>query len=92
MAGLEVTGTRTTQVIPAGTVDNDREFTVVSETWTSPELKIVLRQMTSDPRTGRVTAELSNIDRSEPDPSLFKLPEGTRTMDIPLPPPAGAQR
>jgi hypothetical protein len=92
IAGLDVEGTRTTQVIPAGTVDNDRDITVVSETWTSPELKFTVRQITSDPRSGTVTTELSNIDRSEPDSALFKPPAGSTVMDIPVPPVAGTQR
>ncbi|MGA3374006.1 MAG: hypothetical protein ABSC48_19885 [Terracidiphilus sp.] len=83
ISGLEVTGTRTTQVVPAGSIDNDRDFTVTSETWTSAELKITVRQTISDPRTGTVTAELTNIDRSEPDAALFKPPAGTRLMDVP---------
>ncbi len=82
IAGVEVTGTRTTQVIPAGSIDNDRDFSVTSETWVSPELKTTVRQMTSDPRTGTVTTELSNIDRSEPDPALFRAPAGYKTMDL----------
>jgi hypothetical protein len=91
-AGLDIEGTRTTQVIPAGTVDNDRDMTVLSESWTSPELGYIVRQMTSDPRTGKVTTELSNIDRSEPDPALFKPPEGYKVMDMPSPPLPAAQR
>lgn len=83
IAGLEVAGTRTTQVIAAGTVNNDRDFTVVSETWTSAELKTTVRQMSSDPRTGTVTTELSNVDRSEPDAALFKLPAGVKVAEIP---------
>jgi hypothetical protein len=82
IAGLEVSGTRTTRVIPAGSIDNDRDFTVSSETWTSPELKIAVRQITDDPRTGKVTTELTNVDRSEPDPALFKPPAGYRLMDL----------
>jgi len=85
VAGLEVMGTRTTQVVPAGSMDNDRDFTVISETWSSPELKTTVRRMTSDPRTGTVTTELSNIDRSEPDPALFKPPAGYKLMDLPDP-------
>ncbi len=90
IAGLEVAGTRATQVIAAGTVDNDRDFTVVSETWTSAELKTTVRQMSSDPRTGTVTTELSNVDRSEPDPALFKPPAGMRVAEIPEPAAAGS--
>ncbi|MFZ1087062.1 MAG: hypothetical protein WAN35_19025 [Terracidiphilus sp.] len=90
IAGVQAIGTRITQVIPAGTVDNDRDFTVVSETWTSADLKTTVRQVSSDPRTGTVTTELSNIDRSEPDPSLFKVPANVRVTD--LPDPAGASQ
>ena len=85
IAGLEVTGTRTTQVVAAGSIDNDRDFTVISEAWISPELKTTVRQMTSDPRTGTVTTELSNIDRSEPDPVLFNPPAGYKLMNLPDP-------
>jgi hypothetical protein len=86
IAGLDVTGTRTTQIIPAGTADNDRDITVLSETWSSPELGYTLRQSNYDPRSGRITTELTNIDRAEPDPSLFKMPDGYKVMDIPTPP------
>jgi len=94
IAGLEVMGTRTTRVVPAGSIDNDRDFTVTSESWFSPELKTAVRQVTSDPRTGTVTTELSNIDHSEPDPGLFKPPAGYKLMDIPDPnaPDSGAKR
>jgi hypothetical protein len=85
IAGLDVTGTRTTQVVPAGSIDNDRDFTVSSETWISPELKTAMRQTTSDPRTGTVTTELSNIDRSDPDPVLFNPPAGFKRVDLPNP-------
>lgn len=81
IAGVEATGTRTTQLIPAGTVDNDRDFTVVSEIWTSADLKTTVRQLSSDPRTGTVTTELSNIDRSEPDPALFKPPANVKVVE-----------
>ncbi len=85
VAGVQATGTRITQVIPAGSVDNDRDFTVVSETWTSADLKTTVRQVSSDPRTGTVTTELSNIDRSEPDPALFKVPADVRATELPDP-------
>jgi hypothetical protein len=90
IGGLEATGTRATQVVPAGTVNNDRDFTVTAESWVSAELKTTVRQMTSDPRTGTVTTELSNIDRSEPDATLFKLPTGANATDLPEPTATGA--
>jgi hypothetical protein len=90
ISGVEATGMRITQVVPAGTVNNDRDFTVVSESWVSAELKTTVRQTTSDPRTGTVTTELTNLDRSEPDAALFKLPTGANATDIPEPAAAGA--
>jgi hypothetical protein len=83
IAGVYVEGTRTTEVVPAGAQGNDREITIVAETWTSPDLKITVRQMTDDPRTGKMTVELASIDRSDPDPALFKVPEGYTVMDMP---------
>lgn len=83
IAGVYVEGTRTTEVVPAGTLGNDRDITIVSETWMSPDLQMMVRQMTDDPRTGKLTVELTTIDRSDPDPSLFKVPEGYTVMDMP---------
>ncbi len=39
---VEVTGTRSTSTIPAGTIGNDKDLTITRETWYSPELKLVL--------------------------------------------------
>lgn len=56
---------------------------LTSETWTSPDLKITARQVTDDPRTGKATTELTNIDRSDPAPSLFKAPDGYTVVEMP---------
>jgi hypothetical protein len=85
IAGVYVEGTRTTEVVSAGAEGNDREIAIVSETWTSPDLKITVRQMTDDPRTGKMTVELTTVDRSDPDPELFKVPQGYTVMDMPSP-------
>ena len=72
--GLLARGERRTTVIPAGFEGNDRPVTVVSENWVSPELKITVLSTVNDPRSGESTRKLVNIDRSEPDPSLFLPP------------------
>jgi hypothetical protein len=82
IAGLSVEGKRATRTIPAGAEGNDHPIAVVSETWTSPDLKLVVRQATDDPRSGKTTLELTKIDRSNPDPALFKAPEGYSVMDM----------
>jgi len=88
IAGLYVTGVRTTTVIQAGSAGNEHDITVTSETWTSPELKITVRQITDDPRSGKVTTELTAVTRTDPDPALFQVPEGYTVRDLSLPAPA----
>jgi hypothetical protein len=72
--GVLAEGSRTTLIYPIGAVGNDRPITTVSETWMSPELKVVVLSKNSDPRNGDSTTRLTNISRSEPDSSLFQVP------------------
>ena len=81
---LHVVGARTTWTIPAGATGNDHDITVTSETWISLELKIIVRQITNDPRYGKVITELTNIDRSDPDSALFQPPHGYAIEDLTL--------
>ena len=74
MQGVSVQGVRTTRTIPAGQIGNDNPIEIVTEVWTSPELKTIVYSKRSDPRTGEQTFQLTNIMRSEPDPSLFTVP------------------
>jgi len=74
MEGVQVTGVRTTQTIPVGKIGNDRPITIVTEVWTSPELKTIVLSKRNDPRMGEKTFKLTNIQRGEPDPSLFTVP------------------
>jgi len=67
-------GIRRTTTIAAGAIGNERPITVVSEEWTSPELKILVRSENSDPRVGKTSYRLENIVRGDPDPSLFQVP------------------
>jgi hypothetical protein len=74
MEGVQVTGVRTTQTIPAGKIGNDRPISIVTEVWTSPDLKTIVLSKRNDPRMGEQTFKLTNIQRAEPDPSLFTVP------------------
>jgi len=74
MNGMLASGTRTTHLIPAGTIGNTQALETVRETWIADDLKVPLLSKTSDPRTGTQTLELTNINRSQPDPSLFSVP------------------
>ena len=72
--GVTADGTRITRTIPAGQIGNDRAIEITTETWYSPELQTVVMSKTSDPRTGDTVYKLTNVDRSEPAPSLFIVP------------------
>jgi hypothetical protein len=78
IAGLHVEGVRTTWTIP-----NDHDITVTAETWISHELKIIVRQIMDDPRSGKVITELTKVDRSNPAPALFHPPQGYTIEDFP---------
>jgi len=79
--GVLVEGTRNIMTWPVGSQGNDRPITRTDEMWMSPELKIVILSRTNDPRSGEHTQKLINIDRSEPDPSLFQPPPDYTIVD-----------
>jgi hypothetical protein len=72
--GVWAHGIRTTTTIPLNAQGNDRPLVTVFENWSSDELQVQLLSKRSDPRGGETTERLTNIDRSEPDPSLFRPP------------------
>jgi hypothetical protein len=82
--GVDATGRRVTTVIPTGQIGNDQPLTTTRETWSSPELGLVVLSIEDDPRTGTSTTELIDIDRGEPDPALFQIPEGYTVHDRPV--------
>ena len=83
LEGLPVTGTRTTRTIPAGEIGNEKPISIVTEVWTSPDLKTIVYSKRSDPRMGEQTFKLSNIVRAEPDASLFTVPADFKLTDGP---------
>ena len=74
--GIEAEGERSTRIIPAGSEGNDRPIYVIEETWISTELKMLVMSIVDDPRSWTTTMELTDFERGEPDPLLFKAPEG----------------
>jgi hypothetical protein len=85
MEGVLVNGVRTTHTIPAGQIGNERPITIVTEVWTSPDLKTVVYSKRSDPRMGEQTFRLTDIVRTEPSPSLFTVPADFKIVDGPQP-------
>jgi hypothetical protein len=80
--GVLATGHRTTLTIPAGEIGNDRPIQVVSETWYSDDLQMMVKSSNSDPRFGDTSFELTNISRSEPDSSLFQIPADYAVSEV----------
>lgn len=78
--GVSATGTRKTTTIPAGAIGNERPIEIVYERWYSKDLGMVVYSKNSDPRFGEQTYRLTNINRAEPDPSLFTVPQGYKTI------------
>ena len=83
MEGVFVTGERTTRTIPAGQVGNEKPISIVTEVWTSPDLKTIVYSKRSDPRMGEQIFQLTNISRNEPDSSLFTVPSDFKVMEGP---------
>jgi hypothetical protein len=83
MEGVLVTGTRTARTIPAGEIGNEKPISIVTEIWTSPDLKTIVYSKRSDPRMGEQTFKLANIVRAEPDASLFTVPADFKLTDGP---------
>lgn len=72
--GVEAEGTRTTVTIPAGQIGNEQPLSMVTESWYSAALQMVVRTETRDPRMGNSTYTVSNINRSEQPKFLFEIP------------------
>jgi hypothetical protein len=72
--GINAEGTRAIRAIPAGEIGNTMPIEVVEESWYSPDLQVLVMTKHNDPRSGITTYRLSNIQRSEPERSLFEVP------------------
>ncbi len=83
--GISTEGTKITTVIPAGQIGNQGPLEIVSEKWYSPELHVNVMTSFSDPRFGTTVYRLTNINRAEPDASLFQVPAGYKVEDAPHP-------
>jgi hypothetical protein len=81
MEGVNAQGIRTTRTIPAGEAGNEKPIDIVTEVWSSPDLKTIVMSKRSDPRTGEQTFRLTNISRAEPDPTLFTVPADFKTVE-----------
>jgi hypothetical protein len=78
MQGVAAHGLRHTQTIPAGTggAAKDKDMVVTDEYWYSEDLRINVVLKHNDSRTGSVIMTVTQIARTDPDSSLFQIPDG----------------
>jgi hypothetical protein len=88
--GLRAHGERTTWVIEAGRLGNEKPIQIVREVWTSPELMLTLMSRDFDPRQGEEVYRLKSVRRGEPDATLMRVPQDyeVRGRTPPRAPPA----
>jgi hypothetical protein len=79
--GVEAVGKRITRTIPAGEIGNTLPIEITDESWFSPELQMMVMTKHHDPREGDTIYRLTNINRSEPNRSLFQVPADYRVID-----------
>jgi len=73
--GIAAEGNRYSTTYPMNFMGNDAPLVNTGETWYSTEMGLQIVQKTNDPRTGETVRRFKNIQRGEPDPSLFQVPE-----------------
>ncbi len=83
--GVTAQGSRETSTIPAGAVGNEKPITISFENWYSPDLQIEMKSIHDDPRAGQTTFTVSNLNRAEPDASLFQVPSDYTIQEPKLP-------
>jgi len=87
--GLVVEGIHATHSIPAGKEGNDQPIMITEERWYSRELQTTVLNIFTDPRNEprylSETFEMLDLERTEPDPALFRVPEGYEVEDGLLP-------
>jgi hypothetical protein len=79
--GVYAEGRRVTRFRPPGVVGNDKPIVSVRDQWVAQDLKILLASTLEDPRQNQVT-HVTQLDRSEPDPTLFQIPSDFSVRDV----------
>ena len=83
--GVTATGTRVVRVIPVGVLGNEKPITSTLEEWKSAELGIPVRITAKSSIGGTLTYNLQDLQRAEPDASLFAVPADYKVRNFPPP-------
>jgi hypothetical protein len=79
--GVYAEGSRWVRSIRLTEESNKRAIEVSNELWISPDLRIIVRHLHDDPRSGKEDTEVTDVVRGDPDPSLFQPPQGYEVVD-----------
>jgi hypothetical protein len=79
--GVFAEGSRWSRTIRLEGESNNRVIEMTNELWISPDLRIIVRHVHDDPRTGKETTDVTDVVRGDPDPALFHAPEGYTVVD-----------
>jgi hypothetical protein len=80
--GISAEGHRYTTTWPVNSQGNDAPLVNINEGWISAEMGLRLLVKTSSPRIGEQVSRFTNINRGEPDPSLFQVPPEYTIKDV----------
>jgi hypothetical protein len=83
--GETLTGRRVEATIPAGAMGNEQPVKMSAEQWYGKDLQVVVEATYRDPRTGETRYKLREIQRDEPDASLFRPEGNANPMGAPAP-------
>ena len=65
---------------------------ITDDYWYAPQLFVYLMIRHDDPRTGEQMVAVSEIDRRDPDSTLFNVPPEYKVVDETPPPPVAGQK
>ena len=74
-------GIRKSRTIPADLSGTGEQIVIIDEYWYSPDLSVYMIIKHNDPRTGEQIVAVSEVDRHEPDASLFAVPAKFKVVD-----------
>lgn len=79
--GVLAKGVRMSLTFTAAAGDVQRPVVVTTEAWSSEERKIIVLSRRDDPVNGSWETKLSEYKAGNPDPDLFRIPEGYTVID-----------
>ena len=81
IAGASAEGKEQIITLHAAKLSGGEPVRVVEDTWTAPDLSIPLESTSDDPRGQKIITIVTDLQRAEPDPSLFHIPADYKIVE-----------